>query len=60
LEDRSTPSCSGSNFYGEYASASAPEQVGLENSTLALLYVQAGDPAGWGEVNADFGQFHGC
>lgn len=60
LEDRNTPSCSWSNFYGEIASSSPPGAIGSENSGGAHVFIDSGDPAGWGEVNMVFGQIHGC
>jgi len=61
LEERNTPSCSASNFYGEYASSSPPSLIGLnDNAAVAHYYQESGDPAGIGQVNSAFGQYHGC
>ena len=61
LEDRNTPSCSGSSFYGDFASSAPPSYIGLvDNSAVAHYYQDAGDPAGFGQVNSSIAQFHGC
>ena len=55
LEDRSTPSCSSSDVWGDYASNSYPGAVGIFASHEATM-----DPAGWAAGNVQFGQSLGC